>query len=421
MQQAIQTLTSSFATKVTISGSKSITNRALLLAALAQGKSFLQNVLFADDTMAMIIALRSLGIKIEINIQEKTCLIEGCGGEFPNKNAKIFCNDAGTVARFIIPVCASMYGSYFFDGATRLRQRPLTPLLNILQTQGSIIDAMTMPLHLKADGLTGGEINIPGNQTSQFVSGLLLAAPFAKNTMHIVTKDMVSAPYVKMTCAMMKTFGVEVEKNNGNFVVNNQQQYQACNYNIETDISTASYFLAAAAITQSRITLPNIQETSLQADIEFITTLKEMGCEIYFDNNSLSLQGPIQLQGIDVCMRDFSDTFMTLAAIAPFANTPTTITGIRHTRLQESNRIAAMQDCLTKLKIKTESGEDWLRIYPGKPLGAHLSSHHDHRIAMACAVIGLRVPNLVIENAECVTKTCPEFFMLFNFENSCYA
>jgi len=343
----------------------------------------------------------------------------GCAGKFPNKEASVWCNEAGTVARFMLAMCAAIPGTYHFDAAAQLRARPLSLLIKALILQGAKFipaDALEMPFTLQgAESFLGGEITIDASQSGQFVSALLMAAPFAASAFSIRVEDLVSVPYVDMTCAIMAEFGVLVQQmHEGFYRVLVPQHYRGLSYVIEPDLSTASYFFAAAAVTAGNMTVPNIdRENSKQGDIQFLKVLEKMGCSVTQTAAGIVVQGVKELQGVDVDMRDFSDTFMTLAAIAPFANSPTTITNIRHARFQESDRLSAMCDVLNKLNIKTEMGPDWLRVYPGTPVAAEIDSHKDHRIAMSAAIIGLRVPGVIINNAECVAKTCPEFFQMW--------
>jgi 3-phosphoshikimate 1-carboxyvinyltransferase len=404
---------------VTIPGSKSITNRALLLAAMADGVSELNNILLSDDTRVFMDALQNLGLAVMLDVNARSCIVGGASGTFPKKKSHVWCGDAGTAARFLLAACASTAGIYQFDGSTQLKNRPIELLLQILCAQGAKIlpeDAEKMPFAvLGTDGLQGGEYEIESSQTGQFVSALLMVAPFAKSPVLLKTQNLVSEPYVDMTCAMMAEFGVQVKRmHHARFYVPVPQRYWAQEYVIEPDLSTASYFFAAAAVTNGEITIQKIdREQSKQGDIKFLNVLEKMGCRVKETAKGLTVIGTPELRGINVDMRDFSDTFMTLAAIAPFANSPTTITNIAHTRFKESNRIAAMRAGLEKLQVQVESGDDWIKIHPGTPRSGKINSFQDHRIAMAFSVLGLRVSGVKIINAECVSKTCPEFFTLW--------
>ena len=418
MKKHIQPVSKPLNATVNIPGSKSITNRALLLAALADGVSEISSILISDDTNACIDALRQLGVMIQYDPTAKVCIVGGCSGRFPKNEASIHCHDAGTVARFLLAACAASQGKYFFDASQRLRERPISPLLNALQIQGVTVEpdhAAQMPFTILGHGgLSGGEIEIDGSQSGQFASALLMIAPFAQTQVVLKTAHLVSRSYIDLTCAMMAEFGVQVKKfHQERYVVPVPQMYTARDYVVEPDFSTASYFFAAAAVTDGTVTIQPVDiQSSKQGDVCFLKILTRMGCDVTENSSGITVKGTKELEGVSVDMRNGSDTFMTLAAIAPFAKTPTTITNIGHTRWQESNRISVMCEQLQKLKVNVEEGNDWIRIYPGQPVAGVIDAHNDHRIAMAFSVIGLRV-GVEIEGAECVAKTCPEFFEMW--------
>ncbi len=419
MKQEICAVAGAIDAQVQIPGSKSITNRALLLSALAEGVSELSNILISDDTLALIDALQELGVIVQVDKESQSCIVAGCMGEFPKKEASIWCNSAGTVARFLLAACAASPGTYRFDGSEQLRKRPMSFLLRTLCSQGAkVVDANSDKLPLTivgGEGLRGGEIEIDGSKSSQFVSALLMIAPFAKTPVLLTTYNLVSDPYVVMTCAMMGDFGVRVHKmHQARYSIPTPQRYEARDYAIEPDFSTASYFFSAAAVTGGRLTIQPVDRfNSKQGDVEFLSVLEKMGCQVIDDERGLTVKGPSQLQGVSVDMRKFSDVFMTLAALAPFANSPTTITNIEHTREHESNRISVMREGLERLSIKVEEGKDWLKIFPSQPQPGIVESYQDHRIAMAFSIIGLKVKGIVINDSECVAKTCPHFFELW--------
>jgi 3-phosphoshikimate 1-carboxyvinyltransferase len=414
MKQSIRTLTEPLTAQLTLPGSKSMTNRAFLLAALAQGRSTLSGMLQSADTLVFAAALRQLGVTVDYDERLAVYTVVGVAGSFARQQQHLFCADAGTAARFLIAACAGVGGSYYFDGSAQLRQRPLAPLIEVLAQQGVRFqdDARQLPLSLSAaEKLTGGHVVLEGKQSSQFTSGLLMAAPFFKTPLTLQVTNLVSAPYVAMTIAMMQDFGAQVSwQADGAIHVGVQRHYQATDYLIEPDLSTASYFFAAAAVTGGSCLVEGVRSSSLQGDVKFLDVLAQMGCIITETAQGMLVQGPAVLRGVTVNMCDFSDTFMTLAALACFADSATTITHIGHTRLQESDRISAMCQNLTALEIQVEEGEDWLRIFPGIPRAGMVESFNDHRIAMACAVIGLRVSGIEINGAQCVGKTCPDFF-----------
>ncbi len=420
MDQLIHVAQSPVQARLTIPGSKSITNRALLLAALAKGVSEISDILISDDTLAMVNALQSLGIAVQLDTHSCSCIVKGSGIPFPRREASIWCGDSGIVARFLLAACSASPGIYQLAGAEQLQKRPIGELLRILMQLGAKIISENegrLPVTVMGvEALEGGKIAIHATETGQFISALLIAAPFAKIPLVIQAEELVSYPYIEMTCAMMAEFNVLVHRiNKTDFSVPVPQQYQARNYRVEPDLSTASYFFAAAAVTGGQMTIQSISlQHSKQADTAFLTVLESMGCIVMVTEQGLTVKGGITLQGVTVDMRHFSDTFMTLAAIAPFASTPTTIAHIGHARYKESDRIAVMYSELKKLRVKVEKGNDWLKIYPSVPQGAVINSHQDHRIAMAFAVMGLRVPGIIIRGAECVSKTCPNFFKLWH-------
>lgn len=420
MDQFIRVAQSPVHAKLIIPGSKSITNRALLLAALANGVSEISDMLISDDTLTMVNALQELGIVVQLDKNSCACIVGGGSGKFPRHEASIWCGDSGIVARFLLAACSASSGVYKFMGSEQLRKRPIVELLRILKNRGVQIiseNDRQLPVIMTGVGsISGGKIAVDATETGQFVSALLMVAPFAKTPLVIQVAELVSYPYIEMTCMMMAEFGVLVRRMHQTcFSVPVPQRYQARNYRVEPDFSTASYFFAAAAITGGKVTIQPISaQDSKQGDVVFLKVLEKMGCTIIVNEQGLTVKGTAKLRGINVDMRDFSDIFMTLAVIAPFANTPTTITNIGHTRYKESDRLAVMYAELEKLGVKVERGADWLKVYPSVPQGATIDSHHDHRIAMAFAVMGLRVSGVTISGAECVSKTCPDFFKLWH-------
>ncbi len=385
---------------VNVPGSKSISNRALLLAAISPGVTRLKGLLYSDDTEACLIALGNLGVSVQ-DQGENEWIIEGCS-RF--QSASIDCRDAGTVSRFLIPICAAVGGDFQFYGTERLSQRPMKPLFDVLIEQGVEIEYLGqlgfLPIHMKSTGIKGGKIQVEMKDSSQFVSGLLLASSYARSPL-IIDQDLEEKPYVQMSLRMMQDFARPLSLGEERV------------YTIEPDASTASYFFAAAALTGGCVTIPGLSLEMMQGDIRFLGLLEKMGATVTEGQNGVTVQGPETLKGLGtVDMTGFTDTFMTLAAIAPFASTATTITGLRHTRLQESDRVEAMRQGLSSLGAGVTTTEDTISIQPSRLHGGHISSHNDHRIAMSHALIGLCVAGVVIDGAECVKKTCPQFFEL---------
>jgi 3-phosphoshikimate 1-carboxyvinyltransferase len=401
---------------VRVPGSKSVSNRAFLLAALADGVSTLEGVLSAGDTLAFAGGLRALGFEVEQD-EAGGWRLRGAAGRIPLREAAVDCAEAGTAARFLVAACAAGEGRYHIDAAPQLRRRPMAPLLDALRAQGAATEpsgADRLPLTLLARGLAGGRLRLPGDTSSQFVSALLMAAPAGRAPLDLEVDDLVSRPYVDMTLAMMAHFGVLADRDGHRRFRVAPAAYSSRAYVIEPDASTASYFFAAAALSGGRVHVPVLRRHgSLQGDVRFLDVLEAMGCRVDDEGDGTAVTGPATLLGISVDMGDISDTFMTLAAIAPFAASPVTITGIANVRVKESDRIAAMEHNLRRLGVRTESGPDFLRVIPGTPTGGHVDPHGDHRIAMSFAVLGLRVPGVVIEDPGCVAKTCPDFFALW--------
>ena len=401
---------------VRVPGSKSITNRALLLAALAAGSSTLRGALAADDTLAFAAGLRALGFAVAE--EAGGWLVQGAAGRIPAAEADVFCAEAGTAARFLLAACAAGEGRYRLDAAPQLRRRPLAQLLEALRAQGARTeppDADRLPLTLEARGLTGGSLRLPGDTSSQFISALLMAAPLGSAPLELAVDGLVSRPYVDMTLAIMARFGVETERRGHEHFRVAPGVYGGRDYAVEPDASTAAYFFAAAAVAGGRVKVLGLRrEGCLQGDIRFLDVLEAMGCAVSDEPDGVVVAGPGTPAGLTVDMSDISDTFMTLAAMAPFASSPVTITGIANVRLKESDRIAAMQSNLRRLGVKTASGPDFLRVYPGTPTEGRIDPHGDHRIAMSFAVLGLRARGVSVGDPGCVSKTCPGFFELWS-------
>jgi 3-phosphoshikimate 1-carboxyvinyltransferase len=398
-----------------VPGSKSLTNRALLLAGVAAGRSRLIGPLVADDTEVMAAVLRALGARVTTvdgadGVGGAEIMIDGIGGA-PAGDADVYCGMAGTVGRFIVPMLAAGSGRFTVDAHPQLRRRPLGPVLAALRAQGAVIDGESLPLTVTATGLGGGEVDVDASISSQFLSGLLMAAPFARAASSLRFGALVSAPYLELTVDVMRAFGVRVQRGDGVLRVA-PGSYRAAELEIEPDVSTASYFLAAAALTGTTVTLPGLDlDATRQGDIELVSHLERMGC-VVAGRAPLSLTGPQQLRGVDVDMGNSSDVFMTLACVAPFADGPTTISGVGHARVKESDRVGATAENLRRLGITVDEGPDYLRVHPGRPHTARLPTFEDHRIAMAFSLIGAQV-SVELEHPMVVAKTCPTFFDLW--------
>jgi 3-phosphoshikimate 1-carboxyvinyltransferase len=397
-------------------GSKSITNRALVCAALADGRSALTGALDSEDTRVMIDGLRSLGIEIEVRDEGKTLVVAGADGELPALDADLFCANSGTTIRFLTAVATLGHGSFRLDGTQRMRERPIGDLLDALGQLGatarSELNNGCPPVVVHANGLPGGTARIRGDISSQFLSGLLMASPAARSPIELVVDGpLVSQPYIRMTLAVMRSFGVDAETGPRleQFRIIAPHSYTACNYAIEPDASAASYFWAAAAVTGGEVTVEGLSADSLQGDVAFVDCLEQMGCRVRRDGEMITVTGG-PLHGIDVDMNAISDTVQTLAVVALFAEGPTTIRNIAHIRHKETDRIGALATELRKLGADVLERDDGLTVQPANVRPATVATYSDHRMAMSFALAGLRIGGVRIENPKCVEKTYPRFF-----------
>lgn len=398
---------------VRIPGSKSVTNRALLVAALADGPSRIENPLFSDDSYWLMNALVRLGFGLDADRDGKVVRVEGRGGLIPARDIDLFVGNAGTVARFLPPALALGEGPYSVDGVPRMRERPVSDLVDGMRQLGAAVGYAErdgkFPLMVPGGGFRGGTARISGTRSSQFASGLLMAAPYAHAPVTLRVDGREEWPYIGITLALMRAFGVDVEETRDHFSVE-PSVYTARDYEVEPDASAASYFMAAAAVTGGRVKIPGLGSTSPQGDLRFAEVLREMGCQVELTPDSVEIKGPDRLRGVDVDMNAFSDTMMTLAAIAPFAHGPTTIRNVGHTRLQETDRLSAVATELHRLGPTTQQTPTSIRIIPEKVRPAAVETYGDHRMAMAFAVTGLVASGIRIRDPGCVTKTFPEFF-----------
>jgi 3-phosphoshikimate 1-carboxyvinyltransferase len=397
-------------------GSKSITNRALVCAALAHGQSTLTGALDSEDTQVMIAALRSLAIGIHTDDSRSTISIAGTGGTIPAQRAELYIANSGTTVRFLTAMLALGHGTYRLDGTPRMRERPIQHLMDALSQLGVRIRSESgtgcPPVTIEAAGLRGGTVRIQGDISSQFLSGLLIAAPYASVDLDIqLDGPLVSRPYVEMTLAVMRAFGVTVRATNdlSRFRIDAPHSYQARIYPIEPDASAASYFWAAAAICGGSVTVAGLSRDSLQGDVAICECLQQMGCSVeYGPARTTVIGGP--LRGIDVDMNGISDTVQTLGAVALFAKGTTHIHGVAHIRHKETDRIAALATELRKLGAHVDEREDGLSITPAALHGASIDTYNDHRMAMSLALVGLKIPGVRIKDPGCTAKTYPNYF-----------
>lgn len=413
---------------VHVPGSKSLTNRALLVAALASGKTKLTNALFSDDSIYFANALQTLGFDVQRDPSHHEMTVMGLGGHIPAQRAELFVGNAGTAARFLTSFLTLGTGEYILDGDARMRQRPIGDLVDALEQLGATVTPCTLndntngvldraqispPICISSSGLPGGKATVAGDISSQFLSALLMVAPYARNPVEIIlSTNLNSKPYVDMTIAVMEDFGVKVVRDGyDSFSIPLAHYLPHSSYAIESDASAASYFFAAPAIVGGSVCVKNISRRSKQGDMAFLAVLAQMGCSVTESDNSIVISSDGNLYGVDVDMSDIPDTAQTLAVIAPFAHSPTRIRGIASARVKETDRISATCTELARIGVTVEEHPDGMTIYPCDHIQpATVQTYNDHRMAMAFSLIGLRVDGIVIENPGCVSKTFPGYF-----------
>ncbi|MBW1782025.1 MAG: 3-phosphoshikimate 1-carboxyvinyltransferase [Deltaproteobacteria bacterium] len=406
---------------VRIPGSKSITHRALIAASLAEGRSVLKDFLKCEDTLHTINALRQIGVDISIN--GAAAEIKGRGGRFSHNaiRKEIFLGNSGTSFRLLLSVVALCKGEFLITGTRRMQERPIGPLieaLNRLGVKASCIQKKGYPpVHIEANGIRGGRVSIQGNQSSQFLSSLLLTGPYGDSEIDIaIVGELVSRPYVDMTLHVMNQFGIRVDHDQDNrFKIFSGQTYRAREFVVQGDASSASYFWAAAAVTGGTIVTHNIHPyATRQGDIRFLEILERMGCVIEKGSDRVTVHGG-NLSGVEVDMVDLPDMVPTLAAVALFAQGKTIIQNVAHLRHKESDRLRALTLEWRRMGGRIEEFPDGLVIHGGIPLsGTVVAPHNDHRLAMSLAVVALRVPHLEIKDKDCVQKSFPTFWNVWN-------
>ncbi|MGL5982865.1 MAG: 3-phosphoshikimate 1-carboxyvinyltransferase [Cetobacterium sp.] len=410
-----------FDVSVDIPGSKSITNRALILSALSGKTVTLNNILLSDDTKYMIKALKSLNNEITLDIDKKTLKIKG--NKNPTyENLEIYIGNAGTAMRFLSSYLATGTGTATLYGNKRMNERPIKDLVDSLTQLGIKVEYLGTegfpPIKIISNGVSAEYVKIDGSRSSQYISSILMSAPNFKKPIHIeFTGRVVSRPYIDMTLAMMNTFGISYqEKNNSIFI--SPQDYSCTDYLIEGDMSSASYFLAMALISNSVVTLNNFFKSSIQGDSKFLNVLTKMGLKIlFFTENSITVEGTKEYEGIHLSMNDIPDVAQTLAVVALFAKTSTKVWDVENMRIKETDRITALKNEILKLNGDFKEYQDGFLITP-KPTASYcgnsLNTYDDHRMAMSLALAGLKIPNIKILDSDCVSKTFPNFFIEFN-------
>ena len=419
----VEPITRPFDVKLSPPGSKSLTNRALVLAALGDGTSDLSNVLFADDTLVMLDCLSRLGFDVQIDRSRNEVTVTGLAGRIPGAGAELFCGNSGTTIRFLTALCTLGRGRFNLDGIPRMRQRPIRELVNLLRNLGARIEYLMSdgfpPVEVVADQLAGGLVRFGAAQSSQFLSAVLQVAPYARHEVRVdLDGPQTSWPYVAMTMRLMDQFGVTPElirdklTDEPRQIIVPREPYRATNYVIEPDASNAAYFLAAAAIhAGSRVTIERLGKHSLQGDVQFADVLRKMGADVTIGSDQITAAGTGTLEGIDMDLSGMPDQAQTLAVTALFAKGPTTIRGLHTLRLKETDRIAALAAELTKLGANVQiEGDDLTINPPGRLLPAAIDTYDDHRMAMSFALAGTKSPGVRIKSAECVNKTYPNYF-----------
>ncbi len=405
--------------RVQLPGSKSLTNRYLTCAALADGASVLQGASVSDDVLAMASGLDALGISTTIDTDAGEITVRGRNGNLTEGEAEIDIGHAGTAMRFLTALACLGWGQYRLDGSERMRQRPIGPLVDALRTVGARIgydlNEGCPPLTVMAGGLDGGEVHFREPPSSQYLSALLMVAPYARRDVMIAVEgELPSRPYVDMTIDVMRELGVELVETDGNrFIVPATQRYRSGTFAVEPDASAATYLWAAAAITGGEITVTGLSKNSRQGDVHFVDVLERMGCTSSATDDTLTVRGPAAggLAGIDVDLNAMPDTAQTLAITALFAAGPTTIRNVANLRVKETDRIAAVATELTRVGARVETTDDAITVHPPAALrSAEISTYDDHRMAMSFSLAGLQGTEILIRDATCVSKSFPRFF-----------
>jgi 3-phosphoshikimate 1-carboxyvinyltransferase len=415
----IDTLDGPLDVVVSLPGSKSITNRALVCAALATGTSTLTNALHADDTEAMVEGLRALGVEIDADWPEGRLTVRGTAGRPVSDVALVDARQSGTTGRFLLPVAGLGEGLRRVDAANRMRERPMGDALDAVRALGAVVHDVGAPGHLPVEieggTLAGGEVAVRGDVSSQFLSGLLLAAPAMRTGLLArLVGDLVSQPYVELTVEVMADFGVTVDRPDDRTWIVAPQGYTAADVEIEPDASAASYAFAAAAVLDGRVTVDGLGAGARQGDLAFVDLLEQMGARVERGTSSTTVTGTGALHGIDADMAQISDTAQTLAVVAAFADSPSRVTGIGFIRGKETDRISAVVAELRRIGIDAQVEADGFTVQPGPVQPATVQTYDDHRMAMSFAVAGLRVPGIQIADPACVAKTFPGYWRLLD-------
>ena len=430
--------------KVRVPGSKSMTNRVLLLAALQRGRITIDGVLFSDDSRVFLGSLQSLGFELQIEEVKRQVILDGCGGEIPKKEAEIYVGSAGTAARFLTAMLGCSDGKYVIQASEQMKKRPMRPLFELLEKLGAKIAYLEEPYFLPVEikgchygketfkaGLEASEtfaieekeermpvnLELDISKSTQFLSAMLLIAPMFKQGLRIhITSEKTDGSYIRITRQMMEEFGVKTEFDGRDYFVHANAEYNKAHYTVEPDMSAACYFYAAAALTGGCALVYNVHTDNTQGDLKFLEVLKQMGCAVVEEAEGIVVIGPQngKLKGLHINMNDFSDQTMTLSVLAPFCEDKVRIEGIGHIRLQESDRLHGIATELTKLGVRCEEEASAITIYPGEVHAGVVETYEDHRMAMAFSLIGLRTEGIVIDNPNCCRKTFEEYFQVLD-------
>ena len=417
--------------EVTVPGSKSITNRALLLAALTEGQCLLKGALFSDDSRYFLQSLKDLGFEVNIDEDKRQVLVRGCGGRIPNSTGTIYVGSAGTAARFLTAMLGLSHGEYIINASEQMKKRPMKPLFDVLKGLGSTIEFLgeedALPVRIKgcfADNGAGCEgerrISLDISKSTQFLSALLMTGCMCKGGLTIdITSEKKEGSYIDITKKMVSEFGGNTSFDGTSYHVESKA-YTAREYQIEPDVSAACYFYGIAAIYGCKALVHNVHFDSTQGDIRFLKVLEQMGCQVTDTAQGIVVCGPSRemsekLHGIEkLDMNNFSDQALTLANVAIFADSPTTISNIAHIRGQECDRLNAIAVNLARMGIKASETEDGITIYPGEIKAAEIETFEDHRVAMAFTMSGLGGGGVTILNPMCCRKTFENYFEIID-------
>ena len=413
---------------VEVPGSKSMTNRALLIAALADGRSLLKGVLFSDDSRYFLSSLQSLGFEVAIDETAKQVAITGLNGRIPVESGEIYVGSAGTAARFLTAMLAMAKGTYVIQASEQMKKRPMKPLFDVLAGMGAQITYLEeegfLPIQIRGIGSEENvenrkprKVQLDISKSTQFLSALMLISPMIKEGLEIeITSEKKDGSYIRITRQMVSQFGVQVDFDGDKYCITQNVSYQAGEYQIEPDVSAACYFYAAAAVTGGRALVKNVTWECMQGDLKFVRLLEALGCRVEQKSEGIEVFGVEdgKFPAITIDMNDFSDQTMTLAAIAPFASGVTHIRNVAHIRLQESDRMAAIIHNLTSLGIRCEEEKDGLVIYTGRCKACEIETYEDHRMAIAFSIPGLLTDGVVIKDPMCCRKTFENYFEILD-------